>query len=127
MTQAEWKKIVTRLDRMFSEYVRRRAIARSGGCERCHKPKRWQDLQCAHMFSRRGLSTRWLEEDAAGLCGGDHMFLDSHPIEKIEFFKALLGEDRFQLLNITAHMAAKPDYKLIELYLKQLLEGVDNG
>jgi hypothetical protein len=128
MNQADRKRIIKKLDVMFSELIRRKAMIRCGGCERCSAAKSSHlDLQCAHMFSRRGMSVRFMEEDACGLCGGCHMFLDSHPIEKIEFFKKLLGEERFELLNDAAHKTSKPDYKLIELYLKQQLETLDSG
>ena len=128
MNQVDHKKIIKKLDVMFSELIRRRAFARSKGCERCHAAKRtFKELQCAHMFTRRGLSVRWCEDDAAGLCGGCHLFLDSHPIEKLEFFRKLLGETKFELLNAGAHQTYKPDYKLIELYLKQELELLDSA
>jgi len=52
------------------------------------------------------------------------MYLDSHPQEKIDFFKELLGEE-YDKLYILANMTTKQspiDYNLLEIYFKQLLK-----
>lgn len=123
--KSDRQKLIYRLDCLFSEYIRKRAIKEAGGCQRCYAPKlSYLELQCAHMFSRKGFTVRWNPDDACGICGGCHLYIDSHPIEKIDFFKGLLGETKFQALNITAHMTGKTDLKLVELYLEKLLETV---
>lgn len=123
--KTERQKTIKRLDKLFSEYIRRRAIKLAGGCQRCvaHKGT-WKELDCAHYHSRRKYSTRWHELNACGLCSGCHFYLDSHPQEKIDFFKGLLDGD-FPGLNILAEMVTQnsaTDYKLIEIYLKEKLK-----
>jgi len=52
------------------------------------------------------------------------MYLDSHPEDKIEFERQILGDD-YDKLYVLAHMTTKQspiDYILVEIYLKQLLE-----
>ena len=53
---------------------------------------------------------------------GCHQYLDSHPLEKVEFFKARLG-DKFDLLNARARTPAKYlDIQALILYYKSKLE-----
>lgn len=129
MPESEQKRAKKRLDNLFSQYIRKRAMQRVGGCERCHTPKRsYKELDCAHFHSRRKYSTRWHELNAVGLCGGCHFYIDSHPQEKIEFFKELLGDGDFLRLNILAEMVTRnsaTDYKLIEIYLRQMIKELD--
>jgi len=116
------QKEIDQLDYMFSKIIRLRAIKRSGGCERCHSQKiDYKSLQCMHYHSRRKLTTRWNSDNAAGGCGGCHLYLDSHEAEKIEFFKNLLGKETFELVNIQANSVYRIDLQAIKLYLKQEL------
>lgn len=118
-----------RLDNLFSEYIRKRAMQRVGGCERCHSQKTsYKDLQTMHFHSRKKHTVRWDERDAAGGCGGCHLYLDSHPQEKIDFFRNLLGELEYDKLYIIANMTTKQspiDYNLLEIYFKQLLKELE--
>ena len=87
MKNERWKAI-DRLDALASEYVRKHAMQRVGGCERCHQGKvSWKNLQWAHYRGRNKHSVRWDESNAAGLCGGCHTHLDRNPEEKVEFFR----------------------------------------
>lgn len=122
-----------RLDALASEYVRKRAMQRVGGCERCKTPiidiikedgsifPAWKLLQWAHYRGRNKHSVRWDESDAAGLCGGCHTHLDRNPEEKVEFFRVLLGQEEFDRLNLRAEAtmrSATTDYNAIEIYLR---------
>lgn len=115
------------LDKLFSEYIRKRAIARTGGCERCKKQKTsWKELQCMHFHSRRKRSVRWDEDNAMGGCYGCHSYLDGNPIEKVEFFKDLLGGEKFDHLNIRVRNTyPKPDKEMIKIYLKQKIKELE--
>lgn len=128
--KTERQKTIKKLDNLFSEYTRKRAM-KTGGCERCGAPKgSWKELDCAHYHTRGKYTTRWHELNSAGLCGGCHMFIDSHAAEKIAFFKARMTEQEFEWLNIIAEMTSRRspmDYGLIELYLRQKIQEVDNG
>ena len=131
----ERQKTIKRLDKLFSEYIRKRAWQRCGGCERekyvdKHElVRRWQDLDCAHFKSRKKYSTRWHEDNAAGLCGGCHFYLDANKEEKDNFFKELLGEQDFNNLNMRAEYLITHkdpmDYNLIEIYLKQKIKELE--
>lgn len=127
-----------KLDALFSEFIRKRAIAEVGGCQRCLRPKfdivkdngdilpAWKQLECSHFFGRSRQATRYDEDNAVGLCGACHMYFTSHPLEHTEWFAARLGE-RFEFLqgrmrNTWPH----PDKKLIEIYLRERIKGLKN-
>lgn len=122
-----------RLDGLFRELIRRRAWARVGGCERAQYVAnhegvmRWQDLQTAHLHSCRNHTTRWDPRNAVGLCGGCHMYLDSHIDAKAEFARKVLG-DEYDRLYILANLTSKQspiDYKMVELYLKEEIKELE--
>jgi len=120
--------MVERLDDLFSEYIRKRAIKRVGGCERCgaHKGD-IKGLDAAHLHSRGKYTVRWDERNAVGLCGGCHLYLDSHLDAKSEFARHLLGREEYQRLYTLANMTTKQspvDFPMVEIYLKALLEEV---
>lgn len=124
------------LDALFSEYIRKRAIARVGGCERCLTPKfdiqkdngdvfpAWKQLQCSHFHGRAKKSTRFDEDNCIGICGACHLYLTAHPLEHVEFFKQRFGGDKFDMLNSRMRDIQKPDKELLTLYYKQKLEEI---
>jgi len=133
---------ITPLDQLFSERIRRRAIYTVGGCERCLKPKydiqkedgsifpAWKQLQCAHFDGRGNKAVRYDDDNAAGLCFYCHSYLDAHAMEKVEWIKQRLGEDKYN--NLLARMRIyypKPDQKAITLYLKERIKQLrcENG
>ena len=115
------------LDKIFSEFIRRRAVKRSGGCERCLSPKEWKQLQACHFHGRARRSVRWDEDNAFGGCMGCHSYLDGQPLEKVEFFKNLLGQEKYDLLNSRMRQTwPKPDKKLLTLYYQNQIEEIND-
>ncbi len=128
------------LDIVFSEFIRRRAIQRVGGCERCLTPKydivkengdifpAWKQLQCSHFHGRARRSVRWDEMNAAGLCPGCHMYFTAHPLEHVEWFKTYIGEAEFDLLSGRMRQThPKPDEKLLLIYYQNQIKELDSG
>ena len=109
------------VDKLFSVFVRKRS---KGYCERCLQYKGWERLQCCHFHSRRMRSTRYDPDNACALDFGCHQYLDSHPLEKIEFFKARLGEEAFEMLQHRARQIGKPDKEAIKLYLQEQIKEI---
>ena len=126
------------LDKLFSEYIRRRAIVRVGGCERCLTVKPdtekedgtvfpgWKHLQCSHFWGRAKRSVRWDPDNAAGLCGGCHMYLTAHPEEHRNWFMIRIGSEEFDLLMGRAFTPQKPDIEALTIYLKEKIKEVSN-
>lgn len=96
-------------DIMFSRMIRERSGYQCQRCGAQHEPNS-SGLHCAHMFSRRIKATRLDPKNAAALCFGCHQYLDSHPNEKLAFFRELLGTVDFDALEARAH--ARRDRKV---------------
>ena len=114
------------LDKLFSYYIRLRAMQRVGGCERClAKKENYKSLDCAHFDGRSRKSVRWDSDNAVGLCSGCHFYLDGHPLEKVDWFKHHLGE-QFELLQSRMRITyPKPDKALLTLYYKNLIKELE--
>lgn len=120
------------LDTSYREFIRKRAIQRVGGCERCHRPKydmekedgsilpAWKQLDTAHFIPRGNYHIRWDEDNAAGLCGGCHRAIDDDFSKKQEFVTRHLG-DRYELLQGRQHVQGKVDRTAIYLDLRDKL------
>ena len=114
---------VDTLDKMFSEFIRKRAIASVGGCERCLAQKKsYSELQCSHFWSRHIQQTRWCIDNGAGLCLGCHSYFESRPLEHCEWYKKRLGL-RYAILNKEAKAKYVPNtddtYNALQILLKQ--------
>lgn len=54
------KSLVKKLDKVFSEYIRKRYTKNEiAECVTCGKKDHWKKLQCGHFMSRKHYSTRW--------------------------------------------------------------------
>ena len=110
------------IDKLVSEYIRKKS---GGFCQRCGRYYGWKNLQACHFHGRSRKSVRYDEENLVALDFGCHVYLDSHPMEKVEFFKALLGEQPFDLLNSRARILGKPDKQGLTLYYREKIKGLD--
>ena len=127
------------LDDVFSEFVRRRALARVGGCERCLSQKHdttredgttrpaYMDLQCSHYIGRSTKATRWDEDNCAGLCGACHMYLEHNPHEHQAWFLQHLGQEAYDMLQARRRQGAKPDRATLGIYYKCQLHVLKAG
>ena len=121
-------------DKLYSEYIRKRAILVDGGCQRCGAKKydiqkdngqvlpAWKQLQCAHLISRVHHGTRWNEDAALGLCAGCHMFIDREPKVKELFIIEKIGLYAYQQLLIRKAGIHHIDHAAVILYLKKQIE-----
>jgi hypothetical protein len=87
-----------KLDDAFAAFIRRR----DDKCMRCN---RWDNLQCAHIFSRSHMATRWDPDNALCLCLKCHLFWAHRaPIEFSEWIRDVyLGEFNYQQLRAKAN------------------------
>lgn len=114
------------LDSLVSEYVRKRAVMRVGGCEKCLKPYRWQDLQCSHFFGRKDKATRFDDTNLAGLCFYCHNHFHAFPLEHVQWFEQHLGKENFELLQGRNRIVGKPDKKMLTIYYQQKIKELEN-
>ncbi len=118
---------IDKLDALFSEYIRKRAMKDTHGCERCLTWKQdYKELQCSHFFGRGQKSVRYDPDNAAGLCFGCHQYFGSHPLEHTEWFNSRLG-DKLDLLLARARVPARyMDKEAIRLYLEAKIKELDD-
>jgi hypothetical protein len=69
------KSLVTKLDTVFSQYIRRKdAVNDIAICVTCGKKDHWSKLQNGHFMSRRHYNTRWDEDNCHVQCSGCNVF-----------------------------------------------------
>lgn len=114
------------LDDLFSEFIRRRALKRVGGCERCLAPKSdYRLLDNSHFKGRRMIATRFDEDNCSGLCGGCHRWLDSQPDEYCDWQRDHIGNQRYHELLIRSRIVpANVDINLLTLYYQEKLRAL---
>ena len=100
MRKLSRKGLKLKADRLFSAYIRSR-----GKCEWCGETN--NTLQCAHIFSRRFLVTRWDELNALCLDAKCHFKAHHKPLEFAEFVKDHLGEKKYYKLMRKAKTSVK--------------------
>ena len=67
------KGLINKLDRIFSEYIRKKNANKKGfvKCYTCNKKKHFKDyMQCGHFISRRHYVIRWSVKNARPQCYG---------------------------------------------------------
>lgn len=101
----------TKADTLFSLHIRR-----DGVCVRCGKT---EGLQCAHIVSRRYLSTRWDDDNAVCLCAGCHIYMTHRPLEWDVWVTKRIGADAYAAIKRRALKTTKPDYEAIVARIKK--------
>ena len=100
--QAEYDalSLTQRKDRNFSLAVRARD-------ERCMNCLKRDNLQCAHIVSRRYRLTRWDYDNAVALCRNCHVFYTHRPLEWEDWVDSHLGDGHYLRMKQKALEAAK--------------------
>lgn len=113
MRKPSRKTLKAKLDKICSEIVRKR-----GRCQICGKKK---NLQCAHIFGRRFLNTRWDLDNLLCLCPNCHINLaHQKPLLFAEFVRNILGEEKYNLLKESHYQLYKPSIFDLEIKLDVL-------
>ena len=69
------KKLVAKLDTVFSQYIRQRdSVDGLCTCCTCGIKKPIKQMQCGHFITRSKYATRWDEDNCAAQCVGCNMF-----------------------------------------------------
>ena len=111
-------------DALFSRYIK---LLSGGFCKRCgnYLGVKSRGLHCAHLFSRGKLTTRFVRDNAHALCYGCHRYVDQHPLVKQEFFRDLLGNEKYNELYKLSNKTTKDhpiDISVIEVDLKSKIK-----
>lgn len=101
-------------DDLFAKYIK----LRDRTCQDCGKA---EDLQCAHLISRRYNLIRHDPDNAVALCRGCHFKWGLRPLEWENWCRERVNYDS---LRRRALSQEKPDYPSVVVKLRELLEGL---
>jgi len=115
------KSLITKLDKVFSEYIRRRyAKNEIATCVTCGKKDHWKKLQAGHFMSRKHYATRWDEDNVEVQCSACNVFRYG---EQYLFAKYLGTEKADMLLAKSRETVKFPDWEIqemIEIYKNKI-------
>jgi len=119
----ERKRLVKKLDSVFSAYIR----ARDKSCIVCGST---ENLQCGHLFSRTNYSTRWDEDNAAAQCRSCNMRheYDWEPMRAA--YVAKYGQDKYdEVYRRHTRVAKFSNNQLLSLilYYQEKLKNIEGG
>ena len=118
------KSIVTKLDTVFSQYIRRKdAVNGIATCVTCGKKDEWKKLQNGHFMSRRHYSTRWDENNVGVQCYGCNITNQGQQY----LFSQYLGNNLSEEMVIKSKQIVKfADVDLIDLinHYQKLLDSL---
>ena len=107
------------VDQLFSRLVREKA---NGQCQRCGGYPRKGGLHAAHFITRGVFATRFDEANALALCLACHNRVDGHPVEKMELWLSVLGQEEYDALVERSRVIVKRTPAVIDLTRQRLLK-----
>ena len=104
-------KLKKKLDKLFSEYIRRRDSDYKGNCKciSCGKeaPAFGGSIHAGHLFSRRYLSTRYDEKNVNAQCNYCNTFLNGNQIKAARGVEKKWGKGTVKELEDRIHVTVK--------------------
>ena len=120
------KKLIARLDKVFSQWVRRKDADHRGyvECWTCGKVLPWSRVDAGHFQSRAKFSTRWDEMNVKPQCKGCNGFRSGEQFKFARKLDAVYGEGTAQeletLSNTTRKYSVEELEALIDVYNRRL-------
>jgi len=107
------KTLIAKLDKVFSEYIRRRyAKNEIATCVTCGKKDHWKKLQAGHFMSRKHYATRWDENNVEVQCSACNVFRYGEQY----LFAKYLGTQKADMLLAKSRKTVKfPDWEIQEM------------
>ena len=120
-------KLIKKLDKVFSLYIRQRyAKNEIAQCFTCGKKDHYKRLQCGHFQSRKYYSTRWDEINCQVQCAGCNVFKYGEQYKFSVNLDAKYGEGTAERLSIKAQQIVKLSNFEIEDMIKRYKNFVDS-
>ena len=113
MRKPSRKTLILNLDKVFSEYIRRRYAKNDiAECVTCGKQDHWKNLQAGHFISRKHYATRWNEENVQVQCVACNVYRYG---EQYRFGIYLGSEKSEELFEESRKIVKFTDQDLIEI------------
>lgn len=92
-----------RLDRVFSEYIRRRDADENGyiKCISCGKRVHWKEADAGHYVNRKHMNLRWDEKNVNAQCRSCNRFDEGNMIGYTQGLVEKYGESILEKLRIS--------------------------
>jgi len=109
-------KIIKKLDRVFSLYIRLKHAdhAEECSCITCNKKFHYKDIDAGHFVSRRHILTRYDEKNVFPQCKYCNRFLNGLQYEYGKALDALFGEGTADSIVAKSRLNEKLDTKKLE-------------
>jgi len=114
-------KLVKKLDKVFSEYIRRSHADKNGyiKCCTCGQKRHWKDnMDNGHFVPRNHTRTRWDERNVAPQCRGCNRFGGGKPDEFAIYLMKKYGNNILQEINQAKHAP----YKIYTTEIETMIE-----
>ena len=112
------KSIVKKLDKVFSQYIRRRfAVNEIAKCVTSNKQAHWKELQAGHFMSRKHYSTRYDETNVQVQCSGCNVFRYGEQYKFGRYLEEAYGEGTAEDLQNKSRQITK----FSDIHLKELI------
>jgi hypothetical protein len=125
-------KLKKKLDKVFSEYIRKRDSDYKGNCKciSCGKeyPAFGGRIHAGHLFSRRYLSIRYSEQNVNSQCSYCNTFLNGNQIKAARGVENKWGKGTVDELESRMHVVVKltrTDYEEAIIRYKQKIKELD--
>ncbi|MDA8959085.1 recombination protein NinG [Akkermansiaceae bacterium] len=120
------KKLIARLDKVFSQYVRSKNADHRGmvECFTCGQWKHWKTVDAGHFQSRAKFSTRWDLNNVKPQCKSCNGFRSGEQWKFARHLDSLYGEGTAieieQLSNTTKKWSSEELEAMIDVYNRRL-------
>ena len=86
-------RLIAKLDRIFSQYIRLRDSDKDGNCRccTCDCIKPWKEMHAGHYIGREAKNTRWEEQNVHGQCPSCNTFHEGRKPEYTLFLQRKYG------------------------------------
>ena len=125
MRKISRKGLINKLDRIFSEYIRKRDANKKGMCKciTCSKQFAWNDIDAGHFISRKEMATRWHEDNVYAQSRYDNRYRYGKQYEyslALEKKKKGLPKHLYNLSKETVKYSITDLQNLVEYYTNLL-------
>jgi serine protease inhibitor len=116
-----------KLDRIFSEYIRRRNADSNGfvKCYTCCKTDHWKNMDCGHWQKRQHLATRYNEINCQTQCRACNWLKQGNDYQFEKKLRLQYGENKVNLLMMrnSSNKIERFEYEfMIKEYTQKLKE-----
>ena len=115
------KTLITKLDRVFSEYIRRRKAKNDiAECVTCGKKDHWKNLQAGHFMSRKHYATRWDDRNVEVQCVGCNVYRYGEQYKFSKYLGDDLADELLALSRETRKFSNIDIEEMIEQYCEKI-------